>query len=136
LIICKPSNLFVCHISIRWNANSSAVLPESDSLERVVYVVGILRSANPNTCPPDCLRDILGDHRRIAEAAGRPHIGAKQYLARHRSLADWQSHFGPKWDGFAARKARFDPLNLLAPGQGIFPKSYSPIPDTTTYSLQ
>ena len=129
--------LLFCHILIRWNVNSSAVLPESDSTERVVYVVGILRSANPNTCSPDCLRGILGGHRRIAEAAGRPHIGAKQYLAHHPSLADWRSHFGPKWDGFAAHKARFDPLNLLSPGQGIFPKGYSQVvPDTATYSPQ
>jgi cytokinin dehydrogenase len=33
----------------------------------------------------------------------------------------WQAHFGPHWEGFAAAKHRYDPDNVLAPGQGIFP---------------
>ncbi|XP_020248530.1 LOW QUALITY PROTEIN: cytokinin dehydrogenase 3-like [Asparagus officinalis] len=113
----------------KWNANSSAVLPESGKFDRVVYVVGILRSANPNTCSPACLQDLLRRNRHIAEVASRPNIGAKQYLAHHPSPAHW-----PKWDRFATHKTRFDPLNILAPGQGIFPKSYLTTQDTS-YSL-
>lgn len=125
----------MCCILDRWDANSSAVLPDSGSSDQVVYVIGLLRSANPNTCSPDCLQDLLRSHRHIAETAGKPHTRAKQYLAHHLSPAHWQEHFGPKWGWFAARKARFDPLNILAPGQGIFPSSYSPSPNTVSYSL-
>jgi cytokinin dehydrogenase len=34
--------------------------------------------------------------------------------------ADWQAHFGPVWETFAAAKRRLDPANIFTPGQGIF----------------
>ncbi|ONK71160.1 uncharacterized protein A4U43_C04F5410 [Asparagus officinalis] len=115
----------------KWNANTSAVLPDTGEADRVMYTVAILRSANPSTCSPGCLRDILRTHRHIALSASGPHVGAKQYLPHHPSPARWMAHFGPRWGRFEARKARFDPLNILSPGQGIFPRTYSPGP----YSL-
>ncbi|KAJ6809721.1 putative cytokinin dehydrogenase 3 [Iris pallida] len=113
----------------KWSANTSVVLPESDVSERVVYVVGILRSANPKTCSPRCLLGLLRCHRQIADAASR--IGAKQYLGHQPSPAHWQDHFGSKWGRFAALKARFDPLGILGPGQGIFPSSSNPTSSST-----
>ncbi|KAJ6799595.1 cytokinin dehydrogenase 3-like [Iris pallida] len=110
----------------KWNTNTSAVFPETGVTDRVVYVVGILRSTNPNTCSLQCLRDLLRHNRELAEAAGEPHIGAKQYLGRHPSPGHWQDHFGSKWGRFASHKARFDPLSILGPGQGIFPRSADP----------
>lgn len=108
----------------RWDTNTSVVIPDSGSTDRVMYVVGILRSANPEDgCSHHCLQELLRRHRRIADTAGA-RLGAKQYLAHHPTPAGWQQHFGRRWEQFAGRKARFDPLRILGPGQGIFPRSH------------
>ncbi|CAL4917218.1 unnamed protein product [Urochloa decumbens] len=107
----------------KWDTNTSAVLPDSGSTDRVMYVVGILRSANPEGgCSHHCLQELLRRHRHIADAAGA-HLGAKQYLAHHPTPSGWHQHFGRQWERFAERKTRFDPLLILGPGQGIFPRS-------------
>ncbi|XP_008813776.2 cytokinin dehydrogenase 3-like [Phoenix dactylifera] len=125
----------------KWSTNTSAVLPEvaADSTggggdDEVVYIVGVLRSATPGSCPPGCLHDLLRRNRRITEAAVGGQVGAKQYLPHHQTAMQWRQHFGRGWERFAARKARFDPLNILAPGQGIFPRISDSIPRTTTRS--
>lgn len=107
----------------RWNANMSAMLPEdstSPGKENVVFVVAILRSANPNTCSTKCLKGLLHQNRLIVEAATNPRIGAKQYLPHYSHQGLWSEHFGGRWNRFLARKSKFDPLHILAPGQGIF----------------
>ncbi|KAH0452706.1 hypothetical protein IEQ34_020005 [Dendrobium chrysotoxum] len=107
--------------------NTSVVLPEASSAteadERVIYVVGLLQSANPSRCTKTCLTDLLERQRHVAEMAASNRIGAKQYLGHQPSPDQWRKHFGSKWDRFADRKSRFDPLALLAPGQGIFVRS-------------
>lgn len=121
------SFFFKLHLLLisRWSANSSAVLPD-DETEPVVYVVGVLRSANPATCSTECLNDLRCRHGRVVRAAAmNPRIGAKQYLAHHASMGQWRAHFGRHWERFMARKVRFDPLSILAPGQGIFPRIYA-----------
>lgn len=49
-------------------------------------------------------------------------IGGKRYCIGTIpfSTKDWRDHFGPAWAAFVAAKLAFDPLNLLATGQGIF----------------
>ncbi len=37
------------------------------------------------------------------------------------SHADWVQHYGPVWESFRGAKQRFDPNNVLTPGQGMFP---------------
>ena len=39
------------------------------------------------------------------------------------SQADWIQHYGPIWESFRDAKNRFDPHNVLTPGQGIFPSA-------------
>jgi cytokinin dehydrogenase len=39
------------------------------------------------------------------------------------SQADWIQHYGPVWGWFRNAKQRFDPNNVLTPGQGMFPSS-------------
>ena len=39
------------------------------------------------------------------------------------SQADWIQHYGPVWESFRAAKNRFDPNNVLTPGQGMFPSA-------------
>ncbi|XP_068640146.1 cytokinin dehydrogenase 3-like [Aristolochia californica] len=120
----------------KWNSNTSAVLPtrgygekkkdeEDAEGEKVVYVVGMLRSSNPSDCSRECLEEMLQQNRYIAETAGGPAMGAKQYLPYYTQGQQWREHFGGKWDRFLVRKLEFDPLGILAPGQGIFRRKYS-----------
>lgn len=37
------------------------------------------------------------------------------------SQADWRQYYGPVWESLRTAKQRFDPNNVLTPGQGIFP---------------
>ncbi|KAL5983130.1 hypothetical protein ACLOJK_017211 [Asimina triloba] len=108
----------------KWNSNMSAVLPEPDG--DVVYVIGVLRSANPSTCSAECLERILDQNRRIVETATSPRIGGKQYLPHYVHKRPWEQHFGEQWQRFLARKAEYDPLHVLAPGQGIFKRKKKP----------
>ncbi|CAA7391133.1 unnamed protein product [Spirodela intermedia] len=118
----------------KWDSNTSAVLPDADAspaTDNVLYTVGVLRSANPATCPAECLREILRQNRHIVRTAtavaggGSPPIGAKQYLPFYSAQGQWQEHFGRKWQRFSARKSQFDPFSILAPGLGIFPRKLS-----------
>ncbi|WOL16865.1 cytokinin dehydrogenase 3-like [Canna indica] len=113
----------------KWDANTSVVLPEASEAagQEVVYIVGVLQSADPATCSAECLRSLLYRHHHVAQAAADPQIGAKQYLPHHPSQGHWRDHFGRRWDRFMDRKARFDPLSILSPGQGIFPRTYTSI---------
>ncbi|VAH49763.1 unnamed protein product [Triticum turgidum subsp. durum] len=105
----------------KWDRNTSAVIPSAP--DGVMYIFSVLRSADPSRCGRGCVEEILEQHRRVADEACRVGggIGAKQYLARQPTQAHWRSHFGPSWDRFLARKARYDPVRVLGPGQGIFP---------------
>ncbi|XP_052153474.1 cytokinin dehydrogenase 8 [Oryza glaberrima] len=113
----------------KWDGNTSAVVPAAP--DGVMYIFGVLRSTDPARCGRACVDSIMARHRRVADEAcrdgggGGRGIGAKQYLARQPSPARWRDHFGAGWGRFAARKARFDPLHVLGPGQGIFPRTDS-----------
>jgi cytokinin dehydrogenase len=112
IFACLRCNVF------RWDGNTSAVVPASP--DGVMYVFSVLRSTDPARCGRACVEGILEQHRRVADEACR-RLGAKQYLARQPSRAHWRDHFGAAaWDRFVARKARFDPMHVLGPGQGIF----------------
>ncbi|KAG0486269.1 hypothetical protein HPP92_008364 [Vanilla planifolia] len=109
----------------KWEANTSVVLPvprptATGEEEKVVYVVGILQSVDPAWCAAACMEELLVRQRHLVEVAGGGLIGAKQYLGYQRSPARWRQHFGHLWGRFVERKSRFDPMGLLAPGQGIF----------------
>ncbi|GJN26990.1 hypothetical protein PR202_gb14963 [Eleusine coracana subsp. coracana] len=109
----------------RWDGNTSAVVPSSP--DGVMYIFSVLRSTDPARCDSACVQGIMEQHRRLADEACRDggSIGAKQYLARQQSPAHWRDHFGSRWDRFVSRKARFDPMHVLGPGQGIFPRTDS-----------
>ncbi|KAJ4784313.1 Cytokinin dehydrogenase 3 [Rhynchospora pubera] len=108
----------------KWDGNMSAVLPEVGSTDQVMYVVGVLQSANPDTCNHRCLHDLLQHQCSFAQTA-HDQIGAKQYLGHQPSPLHWRSHFGRRWDQFARRKSQFDPNYILGPGQGIFTNPHS-----------
>jgi cytokinin dehydrogenase len=86
--------------------------------ERVAFGFHILRTAIPPT--PDVVSAMLASNRAlydaaVAEGGTRYSIGAIPF-----SRADWRRHFGPVWPFLVAAKYRFDPDNVLTPGQGIF----------------
>ncbi|XP_078429147.1 uncharacterized protein LOC144701262 isoform X2 [Wolffia australiana] len=61
-------------MSIRslWKSNSPAVIREVDDsqeIDNVFYVVGVLRSANPATCLAECLSKILLQNQQIVRDA-------------------------------------------------------------------
>lgn len=82
-----------------------------------MFLFSILRTA-----PPDASVSarMLADNRRFFErnrALGgyRYAIGAIPF-----SQADWKQHFHPVWGKLVSAKRRYDPGNVLTPGQGIF----------------
>lgn len=113
----------------KWNTNMSAVIPEDK--DEIFYAVGVLRSADPLCLAgSSCLNDLLSQNQQIIDLSTKANeivandktdtdIGAKQYLAHHSHEWQWKNHFGSKWGIFLQRKARYDPLNILAPGQRI-----------------
>ena len=85
--------------------------------EEVVFLFDILRFA-----PPDdgVVRGMLADNRRLFERARE--LGGNQYPIGSIpfSRKDWKEHFGEEWRSLVKAKHRFDPHNILTPGQGIF----------------
>ncbi|MGH8604909.1 MAG: FAD-binding protein, partial [Gammaproteobacteria bacterium] len=71
---------------------------------------------------PAQVNGMLADNRALYDQVAA--LGGKRYVIGaipDFTPADWQEHFGPKWDFLADAKEEFDPDNVLAPGQGIFP---------------
>ncbi|PKU76914.1 cytokinin dehydrogenase 3-like [Dendrobium catenatum] len=126
----------------KWNPKMSAVLPQVDTEEDIIYVVSVLQSAPP-TCTrgTPCLDTMLLQNQKIINIAttepivhnlllpaecvmneDREEMGAKQYMPYLQNEMQWKAHFGWKWERFQDLKRRFDPLHILAPGQRIFQK--------------
>lgn len=90
----------------------SAMIPDG---EEVVYIIGILQSANPQN-----LQEVESINDKIIKFCKDSGIKIKQYLMHYTRKEDWIEHFGSKWADFSKRKQQFDPKKLLAPGQDIF----------------
>ena len=86
--------------------------------EEIVFLFAILRTASP---PEDAVvTRMLSDNRRLFEQ--NRDLGGYRYSvdAIPFSQKDWQQHFRPVWGKLVSAKRRYDPNNLLTPGQGIF----------------
>ncbi|PTL85784.1 FAD-binding protein [Vitiosangium sp. GDMCC 1.1324] len=85
---------------------------------RHAFLFSLLRTAVPPT--PEQSASLVAKNRAIYEELVA--LGGKRYPIDSvpMSRADWREHFGPVWDTFVYDKARFDPDNVLAPGQHIF----------------
>lgn len=95
------------------------MIPEED----IFYLVAFLASAVPSSNGPDGLEHILSQNKRILEYCERADLGVKQYLPHYSTQEEWRVHYGPQWEIMLQRKSVYDPLAILAPGQGIFQKS-------------
>jgi FAD/FMN-containing dehydrogenase len=74
-----------------------------------------------STAPdPRTANEMVDRNRRLFARARN--LGCKLYLigATPLTAADWEEHFSPFWERFAAAKRRFDPNGILTPGPGIF----------------
>ncbi|WP_208298001.1 FAD-binding protein [Actinophytocola oryzae] len=84
----------------------------------VVFLMAILRAVSP----PDeaATRRLIGINREQYDQAVA--VGGTQYPVNAIPLtpADWRRHYGPQWQAFRTAKRRYDPKQVLTPGQGIF----------------
>jgi len=91
-------------------------LPDS----QVAFQFSVLRTAVPPT--PEVIAAMLAGNRSLYDQVVA--IGGTRYIIGaipDFSQADWRRHFGAKWDFLVDSKRRFDPDNVLTPGQGMFP---------------
>jgi cytokinin dehydrogenase len=74
------------------------------------------------TADPTQVAGMLADNRALHDQLVP--LGGKRYVIGaipDFTPADWEQHFGPRWDDLVEAKHRHDPDNVLTPGQGIFP---------------
>ncbi len=86
--------------------------------EETVFAFDILRTVTPD---PETAAKAVAHNRLLFErnrALGGTHYPISTIELSH---ADWEMHFGQVWEQFMHAKQRFDPDNVLTPGQGIFP---------------
>jgi cytokinin dehydrogenase len=87
---------------------------------REAFHLSVLRTGAPPT--PEVINAMLAGNRTLYDDA--VDIGGTRYIIGAIpgfTQADWRNHFGSQWDAFRAAKQRFDPDNVLTPGQGMFP---------------
>jgi cytokinin dehydrogenase len=63
---------------------------------------------------------LVSQNREIVQFCVKEGLDFKLYLPHYQSEEEWKRHFGSQWSRFVERKASFDPLAILAPGQKIF----------------
>ncbi|GAA3725173.1 FAD-binding protein [Salinactinospora qingdaonensis] len=86
--------------------------------EEVLYLFDLLRFPFPND---PGIEGMLQQNRRFYDEAVK--LGAKRYLVGavpDMDSDDWQKHFGRQWGMLRLAKWRYDPFNVLTPGQGFF----------------
>lgn len=94
------------------------MLPEGE----IFYLVALLRF----TRKEPSAEKLVAQNQEIIQYCIKKGIDFKLYLPHYRSQEDWKRHFGNQWSRFVERKARFDPMAILAPGQKIFSRIPQP----------
>lgn len=87
--------------------------------ERIAYQLSLLRFPPPGD--PARVDTMLALNRKLYDEV--VHARGTRYLngaVPNFSRRDWRRHFSPKWGFLVRSKRRFDPDNVLTPGQGIF----------------
>ncbi|TVU05607.1 hypothetical protein EJB05_48776, partial [Eragrostis curvula] len=101
----------------KWDPSTSVALPDGE----IFYLVALLRFCRGGGPAVD---ELVAQNRAILDACGRNGYDFKTYFPSYRGEAEWARHFGAaRWKRFVDRKARYDPLAILAPGQNIFPRA-------------
>lgn len=99
----------------RWDSRTSVVIPEGD----IFYLVALLRSTPPYPDGPP-VSELVAQNREIVRHCTKKRYDFKLYLPHYQTQREWKQHFGNQWTRFVERKAMFDPMAILAPGQKIF----------------
>lgn len=108
----------------RWDPRASVALPDGE----VFYLVALLRFNRP---PPEgpSAEELVTQNQEVVDTCAAHGYDFRLYLPHHGRREQWRRHFGEQWPRFAGRKARYDPLGILSPGQRIFSRSQSPFPE-------
>ncbi|KAI3920935.1 hypothetical protein MKW98_027645 [Papaver atlanticum] len=104
----------------KWDTRTSVVLPEGE----IFYLVALLRFHLPMG---PSVQDMITQNQEILQCCTKQGFDFKLYLPHYGSDDQWRSHFGNQWSRFVERKARFDPMAILAPGQKIFSRHSDPL---------
>lgn len=104
----------------KWDDRTSVVLPEGE----IFYIVALLRFSPPYPKGPPT-EALVAQNNEIIESCIDNGFDFKLYFPHYHSEQDWKRHFGNGWKRFVDRKASFDPMAILAPGQNIFPRNYA-----------
>ncbi|GAV56943.1 FAD_binding_4 domain-containing protein/Cytokin-bind domain-containing protein [Cephalotus follicularis] len=105
----------------KWDNRTSVVIPEGE----LFYIVALLRFPPLGPKGPEVEKMIAQNHE-IIKCCSKKGIDFKQYLPHYQSHEEWKRHFGNQWTRFVERKASFDPMAILAPGQKIFTRTPQP----------
>ncbi|XP_061349569.1 cytokinin dehydrogenase 7 [Gastrolobium bilobum] len=106
----------------KWDSRHSVVVPDSN----IFYIVALLRFIPPPPKgPPTEL--LVAQNNAIIQLCYNRGFDFKLYLPHYQSRENWMLHYGDKWTRFVDRKANFDPLAILAPGQKIFSRIPQPL---------
>ncbi|XP_068660438.1 cytokinin dehydrogenase 7 [Aristolochia californica] len=106
----------------KWDSRSSVAVPE----EEIFYLVGLLRFTRPYPEGPPA-EELVAQNQEVIDCCCANGFDFKLYLPHYRSEEQWKRHFGRQWQRFVERKARYDPMAILAPGQRIFSRAESPL---------
>lgn len=108
-------------IFIRWDDRTSVVLPEGE----IFYIVALLRFVPPGA-KASSVDKLVAQNQEIVQWCVKNGIDFKLYLPHYKSREEWIRHFGNRWSRFVDRKAMFDPMAILSPGQKVFNRALWP----------
>ncbi|KAE8099932.1 hypothetical protein FH972_017875 [Carpinus fangiana] len=97
-----------------WDTRTSMVVPKDE----IFYIVALLRFTAYPKGPS--VEKMVAQNQEIIKCCVNKGFDFKLYLPHYSSQEEWKAHFGNQWARFVERKASFDPLAILAPGQKIF----------------
>ncbi|EOY30036.1 hypothetical protein QUC31_020474 [Theobroma cacao] len=100
----------------KWDNRTSVALPGGE----IFYIVALLRFVPKGPS----VEKLVAQNHEIVQWCIKQGLGFKLYLPHYQSNEDWKRHFGNQWTRFVERKARFDPMAILAPGQKIFKRTH------------
>ncbi|XXG81696.1 hypothetical protein AAC387_Pa09g2271 [Persea americana] len=103
----------------KWDLRTSVVLPEGE----IIYLIALLRFNRPHPEGPH-VDDLVGQNQEIIQCCMTNGLDFKVYIPHYRAEDQWRRHFGKQWTKFVERKALYDPMAILAPGQRIFTRTH------------
>ncbi|KAF2304273.1 hypothetical protein GH714_029098 [Hevea brasiliensis] len=103
----------------KWDNRTSVMIPAEGEIFYIVALLRFTHSKGP------CVEKLVSQNQEIVQLCVNKGFDFKLYLPHYHSQDDWKRHFGNQWSRFVDRKASFDPMAILAPGQKIFKRIIS-----------